>query len=78
LAGCGRKGGLDLPPNSAPPQPSAQTTTQPTTGQARTSDADAPDNRGGGLFSSSATSDESPAAAKGRKKSFALDPLLSN
>jgi predicted small lipoprotein YifL len=77
LAGCGRKGGLDLPPNGTP-QPTAQTTTQPT-GQARAADADtapdAPANRGGGLFS---TPDEAPTAAKGRKRSFILDPLLNN
>ena len=48
LGGCGRKGILDLPPNT-PPQAAA----------AAQEDAD-----------------HEPAAPKGRKKAFALDPLL--
>lgn len=60
LAGCGRKGGLDLPPN-APTQPGATQT------ESRT-----PAN----IFDPSASENKEPAAAKGRKRSFILDPLL--
>jgi predicted small lipoprotein YifL len=66
LAGCGRKGGLDLPPN-APVQPTAAAEPEP----------DAAANRGT-LFDPSFGSDRPPAATKGTKKSFVLDPLLNN
>jgi predicted small lipoprotein YifL len=64
LGGCGRKGGLDLPPNS-PPQPAA----------AAQSDPDA-ENKAG-LFNPSGV-DVPPTASKGAKKPFVLDPLLNN
>lgn len=64
LAGCGRKGGLDLPP-SASGAPPTQT--------AETPDAAASH---GNLFNPSYGSDAPPQAAKGQKKSFVLDPLL--
>jgi predicted small lipoprotein YifL len=77
LAGCGRKGGLDLPPNGTPTQPSALFGTQPQpAGQART-DVDAEAARES-LFNSSSAADQSPVAAKGRNKPFVLDPLLGN
>jgi predicted small lipoprotein YifL len=64
LGGCGRKGGLDLPPNS-PPQPAAT---------AAQSDADA---NKAGLFNPSGV-DAPPTAPKGPKKPFVLDPLLNS
>jgi predicted small lipoprotein YifL len=63
LGGCGRKGGLDLPPNS-PPQPAATAS----------SDADA---NKAGLFNPSGP-DVPPTAPKGPKKPFVLDPLLNS
>jgi predicted small lipoprotein YifL len=75
LAGCGRKGGLDLPPNGTPTQPGLLSNNQPE-GQARTEvDSEAARNS---LFNSSSSADQSPVATKGRKKSFVLDPLLGN
>jgi predicted small lipoprotein YifL len=65
LGGCGRKGGLDLPPN-APPQASA-------TGDTETERAAEPS-----VFNPTYGSDAAPSAPKGRKKSFVLDPLLGN
>lgn len=62
LAGCGRKGGLDLPPN-APTQPTAAA-------QEETPAAS------GSLFDPSYGTNRDPVAAKGQKKSFILDPLL--
>ncbi len=62
LAGCGRKGGLDLPPNapqlSGAPDTEAERAAQP------------------GVFSSTYGSDAAPTAPKGSKKKFVLDPLL--
>jgi predicted small lipoprotein YifL len=63
LAGCGRKGGLDLPPGAAAVNDTS----------AAQVDADRqarPD-----LFISP-TTDAPPTASKGRKKTFLLDPLL--
>ncbi len=63
LAGCGRKGGLDLPPAaSAPPPPQANS--QPATP--------------GSLFDPSYGANKDPVAAKGQKRSFILDPLLND
>jgi predicted small lipoprotein YifL len=68
LGGCGRKGGLDLPPNA-----SAQATA------ADTADADA--ERAASkpsVFNPSYGTDAPPTAPKGRKKPFVLDPLLND
>jgi predicted small lipoprotein YifL len=65
LGGCGRKGGLDLPPNAM----NAASTAEP-------DDADRvapPGNTNPGY-----STDGGPVAAKGRKKPFVLDPLLGN
>lgn len=59
LAGCGRKGPLDLPPNA--PQPTAS--------------QDAPPEPGS-VFNPTAEQNREPAAARGRKRSFVLDPIL--
>ena len=65
LGGCGRKAGLDLPPNApqlsaAPGDTEAERAAQP------------------GVFNSTYGSEAAPAASKGRKKPFILDPLLGN
>ena len=66
LGGCGRKGGLDLPPNT-PPQAAA----------AAQQDADhEPAASAPSVFNPYYGSDAPPAATKGSKKSFILDPLL--
>jgi predicted small lipoprotein YifL len=68
LAGCGRKGGLDLPPN---------TPVQPTAAASGNAEADATANKGS-LFDPSYGMNSPPAAAKGQKKPFVLDPLLND
>ena len=66
LGGCGRKGGLDLPPNAmnsssaAEPDSEAERASQPS------------------VYNPSYGADAGPAAPKGRKKPFILDPLLGN
>ena len=67
LGGCGRKGGLDLPPNAA----SAQATAA--------EQADAEADRAASkpsVFNPSYGTDAPPTAPKGSKKPFILDPLL--
>jgi predicted small lipoprotein YifL len=67
LGGCGRKAGLDLPPNSAA-QPSSQ---------AAPPDSAAEQASKPSLFNPSyGAADSAPVAAKGSKKPFVLDPLL--
>ena len=68
LGGCGRKGGLDLPPNAGSQASSA----------AVPDDVDIEAERAArGTFNpSSGTADSSVTAPRGRKKSFVLDPLL--
>ena len=67
LGGCGRKAGLDLPPNSAA-QPSSQ---------AAPPDSAAEQASKPSLFNPSyGAADSAPVAAKGSKKPFILDPLL--
>ena len=66
LSGCGRKSGLDLPPNT-PPQAAA----------AAQRDADhEPAASAPSVFNPTYGSDAPPAAAKGPKRPFILDPLL--
>ena len=69
LGGCGRKGGLDLPPNT-PPQAAA----------AAQADADhvPPAASQPSLFNPNYGTDAAPAAPKGSRKSFVLDPLLNS
>ena len=62
LGGCGRKGGLDLPPNAM----NASSAVEPEAEVERSTVA-AP-----------AVRESGPVAAKGRKKPFVLDPLLGN
>jgi predicted small lipoprotein YifL len=68
LGGCGRKSGLDLPPNA-----SAQATAA--------EQADAEAERAASkpsVFNPSYGADAPPSAPKGRKKAFVLDPLLND
>ena len=67
LAGCGRKAGLDLPPNAmnsssavAAPDTEAERAAQPS------------------VYNGTYGSEQGPIAPKGSKKSFILDPLLGN
>src|SRR5215204_1828210 len=66
LGGCGRKGGLDLPPNAmnssaaAEPDSEGERANQPS------------------VYNGTYGSEQGPTAPKGRKKSFVLDPLLGN
>jgi predicted small lipoprotein YifL len=68
LAGCGRKGALDLPPN-APMQPTASA--------GGNAEADEAVNKGT-LFDPSFGMNKPPTAPAGRKKAFVLDPLLND
>ena len=67
LAGCGRKGPLDLPPTAS---------SASTANIAAPTDTETEAQRTPGVFNPGAGADAAPAAAKGRKKSFILDPLL--
>jgi predicted small lipoprotein YifL len=65
LAGCGRKGGLDLPPTASGQPPAAAA-----------EDHERANTTKGSLFDPSYGMNSDPQAAKGTKKSFILDPLL--
>jgi predicted small lipoprotein YifL len=67
LGGCGRKGGLDLPP-TASPQAAA----------AAQADADHVDASKPSVFNPYYGTDAPPAATKGSRKPFILDPLLNS
>ena len=66
LAGCGRKGGLDLPPTAS----SAAVATP--------ADPDAEEARRPSVFNPYYGTEAMPAATEGRKKAFILDPLLND
>ena len=66
LAGCGRKGPLDLPPNASN-----------VSSQATATDSEAQRAAQPGVFNPNFGSD-APEAPKGKKKPFILDPLLGN
>jgi predicted small lipoprotein YifL len=68
LAGCGRKGALDLPPNAP---------MQPTAAAPGGAEADAAASKGT-LFDPTFGMDRPPAATAGKKKAFVLDPLLND
>jgi predicted small lipoprotein YifL len=67
LGGCGRKGVLDLPPNASPQAAAAA--------QAAADHEPSASSRPS-VFDPSYGMDAPPAAPKGRKKAFVLDPLL--
>jgi predicted small lipoprotein YifL len=64
LGGCGRKAGLDLPPNAS------------SQAAAAAADTEAEQAARPSVFNSSYGTEAQPAAPKGRRKSFVLDPLL--
>jgi predicted small lipoprotein YifL len=66
LAGCGRKGPLDPPPNAAAP-----VVEQGDTGEERAAAK-------GNVFDPSYGANELPKTPKGAKRSFLLDPLLNS
>jgi predicted small lipoprotein YifL len=69
LAGCGRKGPLDLPPTaSAPPSAAAA---QADADAARAASTPS-------VFNPNYGTDAPPSAPKGAKKAFVLDPLLND
>jgi predicted small lipoprotein YifL len=68
LAGCGRKGPLDLPPTSQAPLASAPAAT----------DTEAENAAKPSVFNSTYGTDAPPVAPKGGRKPFILDPLLGN
>jgi predicted small lipoprotein YifL len=72
LTGCGRKGPLDLPPTGTRDQQTTNTTVPPPT-DTETQRAATPS-----VFNPAYGSDAAPAAARGTKKSFILDPLLNS
>jgi predicted small lipoprotein YifL len=67
LGGCGRKGPLDLPPTAAQ---------SPIAGAPVDTEAERAAQPG--VFNPTYGSDAGPAASRGNKKSFVLDPLLGN
>ena len=68
LAGCGRKGPLDLPPTGTPQSNVA----------APASDTEAQTAATPSVFNPAYGTDASPAAPRGAKKPFILDPLLNS
>jgi predicted small lipoprotein YifL len=70
LAGCGRKGPLDLPPTAS----SAQTPFQ----GAPATDTEAEQANKPSVFNSTYGADAPPAAPRGNKKPFILDPILNS
>jgi predicted small lipoprotein YifL len=69
LGGCGRKGGLDLPPQASNTQPLG------TAVPAVDAESNTAANKGGAIFAPTNPPDEVQ-ATRGRKKSFLLDPIL--
>jgi predicted small lipoprotein YifL len=68
LAGCGRKGPLDLPPNASTPALAAtQTDNEAERAASKPS-----------VFDPSYGTEAPPTAPRGAKKPFILDPLLGN
>jgi predicted small lipoprotein YifL len=74
LAGCGRKGPLDLPPTASSPNAgSPVASAAPAPSDTAAEAASRPS-----LFNPSYGTDAAPVAPKGTKKPFVLDPLLGN
>jgi predicted small lipoprotein YifL len=71
LGACGRKGGLDLPPNASTPSAANASATAPLDTEAEAANKPS-------VFNSTYGADAGPVAPKGAKKSFILDPLLGN
>nr|WP_249149106.1 lipoprotein [Bradyrhizobium manausense] len=67
LAGCGRKGPLDLPPTASGAS---------TANIAAPTDTETEAQKAPSVFNPTYGAEAAPAATKGRKKPFILDPLL--
>jgi predicted small lipoprotein YifL len=67
LGGCGRKAGLDLPPNASSRADTAVL-----------ADSDAERAAKPGVFNPTYGTDAPPTAPKGTRRSFVLDPLLND
>jgi predicted small lipoprotein YifL len=67
LGGCGRKGGLDLPPNASNASPQLA---------APAADTESEQAAQPSVFNPTYGTEAQPAAPKGRRKGFALDPLI--
>jgi predicted small lipoprotein YifL len=84
LAGCGRKGPLDLPPSASSPNSSSPNSSSPNSSSPMASAAPAPSDTTAeaaskpSLFNPSYGTDAAPVAPRGTKKPFILDPLLGN
>jgi predicted small lipoprotein YifL len=79
LAGCGRKGPLDLPPSASSPNSSSPNSSSPMASAAPApSDTTAEAASKPSLFNPSYGTDAAPVAPRGTKKPFILDPLLGN
>ena len=76
LGGCGRKAGLDLPPNASTPTAANANAAARPDSAAAPSDTQAEMASKPSLFNPGYGVDAPPTAAKGRKKPFILDPLL--
>jgi predicted small lipoprotein YifL len=72
LTGCGRKGPLDLPPTGTRDQQTTNTTVPPA------SDTETQRNATPSVFNPAYGADAPPAAGRGAKKPFILDPLLNS
>jgi predicted small lipoprotein YifL len=72
LTGCGRKGPLDLPPTGTSPS-QATSSTAPAATDTEAQQAATPS-----VFNPAYGTDAAPAAPRGTKKSFVLDPLLNS
>jgi predicted small lipoprotein YifL len=70
LAGCGRKGPLELPPTASSQQPPVAAVQPDPAATAEASKAN--------LFNPNYGSDQLPVAGRGPKRPFALDPLLNS
>ena len=71
LAGCGRRGPLDLPPTAASASSANAAPAAPADPEAAAASRPS-------VFNPSYGADAAPAAPKGGKKAFILDPLLGN
>jgi predicted small lipoprotein YifL len=88
LAGCGRKGPLDLPPTGSQSQSSGSQSqssgaqsSQSSTAQSSTAEPTDTDGQRAAtpsVFNSTYGADAAPVAGKGPKRPFILDPLLNS
>jgi predicted small lipoprotein YifL len=82
LAGCGRKGPLDLPPSGSQSQSSGSQSSGSQSSAAQSSaaptDTAAQEAATPSVFNSTYGANAPPVAAKGTKKPFILDPILNS